>query len=406
MKKYWLIAIPIVGLLLWWGFDHGESAPQIHFATVKKVTIESTVPTNGKVEPATWAASRAETAGVVTSIAVQRGQQVQAGQTLVKLDPTSAQSALAAAWAALEEARAQNSILARGGKDAAVADLNNRIKTAQNAVEVAQRIYDADVRLQQQQAVTQLQTQQAKDELERAKLLLTSLEDQKRTLVTSSDRAVAQAKLHDAEAAVALARHRVSLTEIKAPLSGTLYQFDLKVGAYLQVGELVGLIGDLDQMKVAVYVDEPDLGRVSMGVPVNISWDARPGQTWRGHVDKLPTEVIALGTRTVGEVNTIVDNPNHDLLPGVTVNVTIISKVVKDALSIPKAALRTLRGETGAYKLSGNQIAWTPIQAGVSDVNNVQVVSGLNLTDRVADRVIEPSDAEIRDGMRVKAALD
>ncbi len=84
-------------------------------------------------------------------------------------------------------------------------------------------------------------------------------------------------------------------------------------------------------MKVTVYVDEPDLGRVAEGMPVAITWDARPGQKWFGHVDKLPTEVIALGTRAVGEVTTIVDNPSHGLLPGVTVNATIISKVVPDA---------------------------------------------------------------------------
>jgi HlyD family secretion protein len=152
---------------------------------------------------------------------------------------------------------------------------------------------------------------------------------------------------------------------------------------------------------VTVYVDEPDLGRVALNDPVTITWDARPGQKWRGRVNRLPTQVIALGTRTVGEVTTIVDNPNHDLLAGVTVNATIVSKVVNDALSIPKAALRSIRGASGVYKLKGDSILWTPVRTGVSDVNNVQIVSGLKRGDRVAERVLEPSDAEIRNGMRV-----
>jgi multidrug efflux pump subunit AcrA (membrane-fusion protein) len=120
----------------------------------------------------------------------------------------------------------------------------------------------------------------------------------------------------------------------------------------------------------------------------------------------MPTEVVALGSRTVGEVTTIVENPNHDLLPGVSVNATIISKVVKDALAIPKAALRTLNGGDGVYKLAGNRIVWTPVKTGISDVNNVEILSGLSKDDKVADRVVEPSDAEIRDGMRVKATFD
>jgi hypothetical protein len=120
----------------------------------------------------------------------------------------------------------------------------------------------------------------------------------------------------------------------------------------------------------------------------------------------LPTEVIALGTRTVGEVTTVVDNPNHELLPGVSVNALIMSKIVKDAVSIPRSALRTLHGSTGVFKLENNAIVWTPIESGISDVNNLQVVSGLAVGDKVADRVVEPSDAEMHSGMRVKALID
>jgi HlyD family secretion protein len=116
--------------------------------------------------------------------------------------------------------------------------------------------------------------------------------------------------------------------------------------------------------------------------------------------------VIALGTRTVGEVTTIVDNPNHDLLPGVSVNVIIVSKVVDNAVSIPRSALRSLRGATGVYKLADRSIAWVPVVAGISDVNNVQIVSGVEPGDKLADRVVEPSDAEIRAGMRVKALFN
>src|SRR5689334_10379790 len=106
MKKYWLLLLLPLLLLLWWGLDHTEPAPVIHFATARETKIESTVSTNGKVEPAEWAAARAETAGVVRTISVQRGQAVQAGQALVALDTTAAQSDLAGAQAREQEARA------------------------------------------------------------------------------------------------------------------------------------------------------------------------------------------------------------------------------------------------------------------------------------------------------------
>jgi HlyD family secretion protein len=406
MKKYWPLVAFLTLLLIWWGFSRRDSQVTLHFSTASRSTIVSTVSTNGKVEPVEWAAARAETSGVVRLVAVQRGQQVDAGQKMVVLDSESARSELAAALAKEGEAHAAAGTLSQGGKAQVVANLNDSIASAQVALEVAQRHYESLQRLAEKQAATKAQLQDAKDVVDRARLQLTALKNQKETLVTPSDRSVAGVQLRDAEAAVALARHKLDLATVTSPISGTLYQFDLKVGAYLQPGDLAGYVGKLDQVKVTVYVDEPDLGRIALDMPVEITWDARPGQKWRGRVNKLPTEVVALGTRTVGEVATVVDNPRHELLPGVSVTALIISKVVEDATSIPRSALRTLHGATGVFKLANKTIAWTPIEAGISDVNKVQVVSGLTLGDKVADRVVEPSDAEIRNGMRVKALVD
>jgi len=406
MKKFWPLVAFLTILLLWWGFSRGDSPVTLHFSAAHRAAIVSTVTTNGKVEPVEWAAARAESAGIVRSVAVQRGQQVSAGQELVVLDATSARSELEAALAKEHEARAETATLSEGGKAQTLADLNDSIATAQAAVTVAQRNYEATQRLAEKQAATKVQLQDAKDAVDRAALHLTALKDQKETLVTATDRSVAAAKLRDAESAVVLARHNLKVATIAAPISGTLYQFDLKIGSYLQPGDLAGLVGKLDQVKVIVYVDEPDLGRIALNMPVNITWDARPGQKWQGRVNKLPSEVIALGTRTVGEVTTVVDNPEHDLLPGVSVNASIISKVVNDAVSIPRSALRTLSGATGVYKLADKSIAWVPVVAGISDVNNVQIVSGVEPGDEVADRIVEPADAEIRPGIRVKALLN
>ena len=143
---------------------------------------------------------------------------------------------------------------------------------------MAQRKYDGTERLASQQAATKLQVLDAKDEVDRAKLQLAFLENQRRTLVTSSDRTVAAAKLRDARAAVLSAQHRLSLGTIRSPIAGTVYQFDLKVGSYLQPGELVALVGNLDQVKVTVYVDEPDLGRISQGLLVQAR---NGGGEWR-----------------------------------------------------------------------------------------------------------------------------
>jgi len=407
MRKYWwLLILPALLLLLWWAFSRGDSPPIVHFSTVAQTGISSTVPTNGKIEPAEWSAARAQAGGVVMTVNVQRGQDVQAGQPLVTLDSLATESNLAGALAREQQAQSQLQILDQGGKAATVADLTDRIAAAQAAVQVAQRIYDSDMRLLASQAITKLQVDGDADTLARAKQNLEALQNQKRTAVTSSDRAVAEAQLRDARAAVALARHRAGQVVITAPMAGTVYQFDLKRGAYLDPGAQVALVGDLDRVKVLVDVDEPDLGRVELGMPVRITSDSRPGRIWWGKIDKLATQVVPLGARTVGQVSAIIDNPGHALLPGVSIAATIISKVVKQALVIPKAALRRLGNQDGVYQLTGKTIRWQTVTTGIADINNVQILSGLAKGDAVADRVIDPSDAEIKNGMNVRPVVN
>ena len=371
MKKYWwLLALPLV-LLVWWLISRNETVPEVHVSAVTRGRIESSVPTNGKVEPVEWATARAEVAGVVQSVSVSRGQTVKPGQPLVTLDLTGVKAELAAALARQKEAQVDSQTLSAGGKPAQLSTLGSAITNAQTAVEVAQRNYDSLQRMAAANAATKFQVLEARDALERAKLQLAAAQGQRSTLVTDNDVAVSQARVQDAQAAVSAAQHRLQLGIIRAPMNGVIYQFDLKVGAYLQPGDLVANVGTLDRMRVTVYVDEPDLGRVALNDKVVITWDARPGQKCYGTVSKMPSQIIALGTRTVGEVWTVIDNPDQDLLPGVTVNATVISTSVDNALLMPKGALRNQSGVAGVYKLAGNRLEWVPVKTGIRDVNSV-----------------------------------
>lgn len=403
MKKFWLLLIIPLLLIIWWAVDRSQAAPLVRYATAKRETIESVVSTNGKLEPVNFAAARAEIAGVVQEVRVERGQTVKAGEPLVDLDNTTEQAALDAATAQLEEARAEERTVRQGGKLSLRTDFQGRLATARLALADAQRRLDSVTRLYAKQAATLQEKQQAESAVASAKQQVKALEANQAALVAPSDLGISKAKLKDAEANLALAQHRLEQTSIRAPIAGTVYQFDIRKGAYLEVGALVAMIGNLDQMLVRVYVDEPDLGRVALNMPVIITWQARPGQKWHGHVTRTPTEVTALQTRQVGIVSCTIDNPDHDLLPGTNVDANIVSKVVNDAIGIPKQALQTAASGTGVWKLvAGDRISWQPVSAGISDIANVEVKSGL----QIGDRVILPSDATLSNGMRVTAQME
>jgi HlyD family secretion protein len=115
-------------------------------------------------------------------------------------------------------------------------------------------------------------------------------------------------------------------------------------------------------------------------------------------VDKLPEQIIPLGTREVGEVGCIIENPDRDLLPNANINADIQATVVDNAIAIPKEAIRRQGSETGVLVLEGDRVAWRKISLGISNYTKSQVLSGLKDGDAVA----MPSEKPIPVGSRVQ----
>jgi HlyD family secretion protein len=386
------IAIAIV-----WAISRRAAPPQVPFAKVTRETVTSTLSTNGKVEPIEWAAARAERAGLIRRVLVERGQLVEQDAPLVELDSREASAQLANAEAQIGQAKAQIQALNQGGSTVERAQIDSDLERANLDLRSARQQGAALERLVAKQAATQVELDNMRQHIEQLKLQVQALEQRRAALVAPTDKEIAKAKLDQAEASANLAQSNLSLGIIHAPISGTVYQFDLRIGAFLNAGDLVANIGKLERVRVIVYVDEPELGRVREGMPVTITWDAKPERQWKGVVDKLPTQVVPLGTRQVGEVSCTIRNPDRDLLPGTNINAEIQSSVVSNALAIPKVTIRRDNGQTGVFVLDADHVVWRPVKLGVSSYIKTEVMSGLAEGDSVA----LPTEKPLKAGSKV-----
>ncbi len=397
----WLLLLACVGGLAWYLAVLKSQPPEVRFARVVRETITSSVPTNGKVEPIESAVAKSERAGAVERILVDRGRHVERNTPLVELDASDAHAEWAAADARISAARAELDVIAKGGRQVDLAEIEAGLGRAQLELQSAQKEHDSLVALQAKQAATRFEVTAAKERLDRARQQIHSFEQRRAALTPSApDKAAAEARMRDARAAAQLAEVRIKQSVVRAPIDGVVYQFDLKRGAYLNAGDAVASIGHLERVKVKVFVDEPDLGRVAKGMPVVITWDALPGRQWKGEVDKKPTEVVALGTRQVGEVVCVIQNPNNELLPGTNVFAEIRSQSVENALTIPKEAVRRELGRAGVLLLNGNQLEWRALTLGIGNTTRVQV-EGLKEGDAVA----LPFDKPLKPGMLVTPVM-
>jgi HlyD family secretion protein len=398
--RYWVLLIVLAGAgVAAWQIDRWKSQPpEIPFTHVVRETIVSVVPTNGKVEPVESAIAHAERSGAVEEILIQQGQHVAKGDELLKLDASDAIAEREGAESRIAQIRTQLEVISDGGSSAERARLESDLATAQVNLDHARTDYQDAQRRQAEQIVTKAEVAVRKQKVDELEVQVKGLKDQKAALVAPTDRASAEARLRDAQATLKLADVKLSQSVVRAPIDGEVYQFDLKRGSYLNAGDTVAMIGRLDRVNVKVYVDERDLGRVMKGMPVRITWDALSGREWKGVVNKLPSQVTALGTRQVGEVVCLIENPKRELLPGTNVNVEIRAESVENALTIPKEALRNEKGQEGVYVLGGNVIRWQQVRLGIDNTTRTQVTSGLNDGDAIALL----SEKPIKDGMLVQ----
>ena len=389
-----LLALIAVG---GWLYVKSNEPPTVAFAKAERARIESVVATNGKVEPLEWVTVRAEREGAVAKVLVTRGQAVTAGQVLATLESRDGQAALATAEARVAQIKAELDTLARGGRAAEFAEIDGSVRKTRLEREQAARDLETTQRLVAKRAATSAELLEAKDRVARADAQINALNSRRSSLVDEGDRAGAQARLRDAEAAVRAARERLSLATLTAPRAGVVYQVDARPGAFLTAGAPVASIGQVDRLRVFVYVDEPELGRVTVGLPVSITWDAQAGREWKGTVEKLPTQVVPFGTRQVGEVQCLIDNPDRVLPPGANINASIRAQVVENALAVPKEVLRRENGVPGAFVLEGAVVHWRPLKLGIASVTRVEIREGLAEGAWLA----LPTDIKLTDGLAV-----
>ena len=404
MKKLLLfVLLAAAAGLIAWGILRKSAPPTVGIALVHAETLVSTLSTNGKVEPFEWRAVHAETKGMAGEVNVAEGRSVEAGSVLATLTDPSAQASLDAAEAKVSEAQANLASLEGGPKPAELTEIDNSLARANVDLQQAERERAALERLAAQHAATGAEVTAAGNKVEQLRVQIAGLEKRRRTMpATAPDVAAARARLQDAQAALELVNRQAAQSEIHAPIGGVVYGLAIRPGAYLNPGDLVANIGLMNRLRVRVYIDEPELGRVAKQQPVTITWQALPGKQWQGVVDQMPATIETLGSRQVGQVICVIENPGRELVPGTNVDALIRTAVVDHALTIPKETLHHDAAGDYVLVLKGDTLERRTVKTGASSVTRIQVTDGLAEGESVA----MPSETPVKAGDRVTVAAE
>lgn len=201
--------------------------------------------------------------------------------------------------------------------------------------------------------------------------------DLKRAGSTQTDISAQQAQVAQAQASVESAIAKIQNAEIIAPISGTVTQFDAKIGQLASPSvPLISIMSDTGY-EVDAGVSEIDVGKVSVGDTVTMTLDAFSNETFTGSVFYVaPGE-----TNNQGVISylTKISFDSHDarIKSGLTANITIKTNSKEDVLILPQYAI--LQNDQGTFvkTLENGVVKQNQVTLGITDQEgNVEVISG------------------------------
>jgi len=197
----------------------------------------------------------------------------------------------------------------------------------------------------------------------------------KRGAGTARTRDEALAKLRNDEAAVALSAAKLDKMTINAPFKGIIGLRKIDVGDFLNVGQDIANLEDVDPMKVDFRVPESFLGAVKTGQRIDVTADAWPGRSFPGEVYAIDPMIDDKGRSIV--IRARIANPDGVLRPGLFVRVRLILTVSENAVMIPEEALVPVGEAHYVFRVVDGKAAYTKVQIGDRQQGEVHIVSGV-----------------------------
>ena len=347
-KTLILIAVAVVAIVaaaILFGRGGKDAAVEYETQTVARDAIAMSITATGTVNPLNKVDVGTQVSGIISKIYVDFNSEVEQGQLIAQLDPSTLQA---------EKAVAEESLCAA----------------------------EIDCKLQ-------------KKNFERQKRLTSETE------YDNAENAYLKAESNRRQAALTLQRAEINLgyTQIYSPISGVVLSRAVDEGQTVASGystpTLFTIAADLGEMQLVANIDEADIGSVAEGQRVSFSVDAYIDTQFEGTVKQVRLQ--SASTSNVVTYEVVIDAPNPDLKlkPGMTADATIYTLEKETVFAVPARALRFVPAdlddkrkeelpETHVFvRKADGTLEPREVTAGISNGAQTEIVAGLAEGDEV-----------------------
>jgi multidrug resistance efflux pump len=330
---------------------------------------------------------------------VEDGEEVSAGDTVIRFDPSDVQKAIIDAQASLEIAIAEKAKM--------MAEQESRIGELEADLKISELDYQInEIRLQQATFDSEVARKELQLSLDRAKISLETareeIENQK--LIHAQDIRRKDVQIQQDRNRLQDAYKTLEKLTVTSPSEGvailrTNWSTDEKwaVGDQPWPGYSLVNLPDMSELKVETEVNEVDISKIKVGQKVEIKLDAFSDTAYTGEV--MSVAGLAKFKRRdskvkVFPVEILLDEASRKLMPGMTVSCKIIVDRIENAAYVPLEAVYKKGAEEYAFVKSGSGFKKKIIKTGMANNDFTIVEEGLKEKDRVSliDLSIEETD--------------
>jgi len=407
---------------------------------VVREDVLSQVSGTGQIKPKVYANVGAETIGRITHLYVKEGDHVKRGQVLATMEDVQPSADVATQQATIQSSKTdlQSALAAEKTAEANLASAKASLEQKELDWKRGQALYEA-----------QLIPKSDYDTRKAAYDVAVAAVAQCQAALAQSRAQTASSSGRIDQATSTLRRYKdvLNRTVAVAPFDGIVTNLPVREGETVVIGiqnaegSTLMTIADMSVVTAEVKVDETDIVNLRYGQPADITVDALPGKTFKGHVTIVGDQAIlrstgiatsqsTTGTEEAKDFKVVVtlDNPSDDLRPGLSAAAKILTAEKKDVLSIPLQALTLRRpsetvetGKSGkvvnaaatskeqpvqgvfVLKHDGHKlkVAFEPVTTGITGTTDIEVTSGLTAGDEIVTGPYKTL-RELKSGAQVK----
>ncbi len=346
----------------------------VNSARVQRGDISASANATGKVTAKKTARLSLPQSGIVASITKKEGDDVKMGDVILGLKGDDAQRRVSQAeltvqMRQLDLARAK---AAPRAEDIEIARANLRKATI--AAAAASAAYDGAPT--PQNSVLR-ENAQADLDIARANF------DRTVNGPTEDDLQALENNVTAAQIDLAGAKAALAQTQVTAPFSSTVTEIDVHEGELVGGFTTLAGVSDLNSLEIDAQVDEIDVANVEPGQPVDIRFDAFPGQDFTGKLTRLfPAASTQRGSTVYGAVVDF-EAGQFKIRPGMGANLKIDTVQKTGVLLVPNRAVKAVGTRKAVHVLSPGEPRDVIVDTGVSDGNQTEIVNGLQEGDVV-----------------------